>query len=144
MKRQDKIYAVIDTNVLVSNFFSGKGKSNPSIIIDKVVEGTIIPIVNQEILNEYQNVLSRPHFKFPLDAVTILYEVFRQTGIVVEDQYIVSNEEFPDPKDIVFYEVRMAVDDSYLVTGNIKHFPQKPFVVTPAQMVEILKEKGLL
>ena len=71
MKRQDKIYAVIDTNVLVSNFFSGKGKSNPSIIIDKVVEGTIIPIVNQEILNEYQNVLSRPHFKFPLDAVTI-------------------------------------------------------------------------
>lgn len=36
----------------------------------------------------------------------------------------------------------MSVEDAYLVTGNIKHFPKKPFVVTPSQMVEILKERG--
>lgn len=40
--------------------------------------------------------------------------------------------------DIVFYEVKMTVDDSYLVTGNIKHFPTTPLVVTPAQLVEII------
>ena len=34
----------------------------------------------------------------------------------------------------------MSVDDFYLVTGNQKPFPVKPFIVTPAQMVEILKE----
>ena len=45
---------------------------------------------------------------------------------------------FPDPKDVVFYEVTLSKDDAYLVTGNIKHFPQKPFVVTPAEMVSIL------
>ena len=39
---------------------------------------------------------------------------------------------------MVFYEVTLSVDEAYLITGNIKHFPIKPFVVTPAQMIEIL------
>ena len=51
---------------------------------------------------------------------------------------VTSEISFPDPKDIVFYEVAMYKDVAYLVTGNIKHFPKKPFVVTPAEMVEIL------
>ena len=38
----------------------------------------------------------------------------------------------------VFYEVALSVDDSYLVTGNTKHFPKKPFVVTPAEMLQII------
>ena len=44
----------------------------------------------------------------------------------------------PDPNDIVFYEVKMSKEETYLVTGNIKHFPKKPFVVTPREMVEII------
>ena len=31
-------------------------------------------------------------------------------------------------------------DDAYLVTGNLKHFPEKPFVVTPRQMLEIIAQ----
>ena len=38
----------------------------------------------------------------------------------------------------------MSKEDAYLVTGNKKHFPNKPIVVTPVEMVEILKEQGLL
>jgi len=45
---------------------------------------------------------------------------------------------------MVFYEVAMSKENAYLVTGNMKHFPNKPIVVTPAEMVEILKEYGLL
>lgn len=30
-------------------------------------------------------------------------------------------------------------EDALLVTGNIRHFPQKPFIITPAQCVEILQ-----
>ena len=44
----------------------------------------------------------------------------------------------------MFYEVVLSKEDAYLVTGNKKHFPAKPIVVTPAEMVEILKEQGLL
>ena len=37
------------------------------------------------------------------------------------------------------YEVAMSMEGTYLVTGNIKHFPINSIVVTPAEMVEILK-----
>ena len=42
------------------------------------------------------------------------------------------------------YEVAMEKreDDSYLVTGNKKHYPNKDFIVTPAEMIEILKGIG--
>ena len=32
----------------------------------------------------------------------------------------------------------LEVEDAYLVTGNIKHFPTKPFIVTPRQMLDII------
>lgn len=40
----------------------------------------------------------------------------------------------PDPKDKDFYEVVMEerkTEDAYLVTGNIKHFPEYRLEVTP-------------
>ena len=50
-----------------------------------------------------------------------------------------------DAKDVVFYEVTLTAkdvfDEAYLITGNGKHFPIKPFVVTPAEMVKILEEE---
>ena len=51
-------------------------------------------------------------------------------------------EIIPDPKDIAFYEVvmegRKEHNGAYLVTGNIKHFPVKPFIVTPKEMLDIM------
>lgn len=35
----------------------------------------------------------------------------------------------------------MSKDDAYLVTGNIRHFPKEPSVVTPKEMVELLNKK---
>ena len=58
----------------------------------------------------------------------------------IDSRRIGSNEHLPDPKDIVFYEVALANEDSFLVTGNTKHFPKKPFVVTPAEMLQIIQE----
>ena len=50
----------------------------------------------------------------------------------------------PDPKDVVFYAIVMEKrkeEDTYLVTGNIKHFPKVSFVVTPKEMLDIILEK---
>ena len=43
---------------------------------------------------------------------------------------------------MIFYEEKKKKrkDDAYLVTGNQKHFPVRPFVVTPAEMMEILEK----
>lgn len=51
-----------------------------------------------------------------------------------------TDEDFIDKDDIVFYEVALSKEDSYLVTGNIKHFPKKPFIVTPTEMVAIISK----
>ena len=142
MKDGNKIYAVIDTNVLVSTLFSRHGNSNPGIIINQVLEGNITPLVNAFILREYREVLSRSKFNFPESLVSALYYAFIELGIDMETEQLDSIL-FPYKEDVVFYEVKMAVEDSYLVTGNIKHFPKDPLVVTPAQMVAILKEKGI-
>ncbi len=60
-------------------------------------------------------------------------------GIYVEADVL--DEELPDPKDRVFYEVVMEKrkeDEAYLVTGNIRHFPVRPFIVTPREMLDII------
>lgn len=143
MKKNRKIYAVIDTNVLVSSLFSSKSLSNPLLIIKSVLNGNITPLYSEEIIYEYKEVLSRNKFRFKPEDIQNLISVFYEFGIDTPRTGI-SGEAFPDSDDIVFYEVAMSVEDAYLVTGNTKHFPVKTFVVTPAQMVQILLENGLL
>lgn len=37
----------------------------------------------------------------------------------------------------------LSHDGAFLVTGNCKHFPKKPIVVTPAEMLRIMEETFL-
>ena len=84
--------------------------------------------------------LARPKFKFDQRAVETLIDGIIDRGIFVDAVQV--EEVIPDPKDVVFYEVvmegRKEHDDAYLVTGNIKHFPIKSFVVTPKEMLDIM------
>lgn len=141
MKETKRIYAVIDTNVLVSALFSSNGSSNPALVIKAVITGDITPIFNWEIIQEYEEVLSREKFNFDARLISTLISVFKEFGVYAERTEI-KDEMFPDPDDIVFYEVTMSVEDAYLVTGNIKHFPHKPFIVTPSEMVDILHKRN--
>lgn len=134
-----KIYAVIDTNVLVSALFSISGYSNPSIIIRKIIDGDITPLYNEEILAEYEEVLNRDKFPFRKADIDWIISTFIDYGISL-GRTAVSDEEFTDKDDIVFYEVALSKEDSFLVTGNIKHFPKKPFIVTPAEMLTIINK----
>ena len=50
----------------------------------------------------------------------------------------------PDPDDAVFYEIVMEARkdvDAYLVTDNLKHFPEKPYIITPKEMIDIFNKK---
>ena len=133
------IYAVIDTNVLVSALFSIHGESSPAIVIRKIIDGTITPLYNEEILAEYLEVLKRDKFPFRQNDVDWLINLFIEHGISL-NRTSISDEDFCDKDDIVFYEVALSQKDSFLVTGNIKHFPKKPFIVTPTEMVAIINE----
>lgn len=134
----NSLYAVIDTNVLVSALIATKKESHPLTVLANVFAGTITPLFNDEIISEYRDVLSRE--KFHLDPADIedAINAFLRYGLNLE-RTEVKGEVFPDPKDVVFYEVKMSKEYAYLVTGNMKHFPKNPLVVTPAEMVDILR-----
>ena len=136
------IYAVIDTNVIVSALISSNDKSNPTVIVRAVLRGEIKPVYNDEILSEYTEVLSRDKFHIQKSDIDLVISHIIKIGLKVERKEAVG-EIFPDPKDVVFYEVALSKEDSYLVTGNIKHFPKVDFVVTPAEMLAIINENEL-
>ena len=135
---EDKFYAVIDTNVIVSAIISKRLESNPVKIIRAIVQERIVPLFNDEILDEYREVLSRPKFDLTQTKIDSLLKAVITDGLNL-NRTPAEDVKFPDPKDIVFYEIALSKEDSYLVTGNIKHFPIKPFVVTPAEMVKIME-----
>lgn len=135
-----KYFAVIDTNVIVSAML--KSDSFPALVIKEVLLGNINLLINEDILNEYLEVLSRKKFHFPINAVISLMEEIKKQAIYVDATPL--KECLPDPDDAVFYEIVMESRkdvDAYLVTGNLKHFPEKPFVVTPREMIEIINRK---
>ena len=130
------IHAVIDTNVLVSVLLAKSEDSSVIKLIDAVLNGKIIPLFNNEIVAEYTEVLSRPKFNFDKEMRELLVE--RIVFLGEDTDRTTYPESLPDEDDRVFYEVALSTDDAYLVTGNLKHFPKTPIVVTPAQMLDIL------
>ena len=132
-----KYFAVIDTNVLISALL--KHHSIPGSLLELVFTDMITPVLNNEIESEYLSVLSRPKFHFSKEIINDIIQTFRLKGLYIDSSPI--NILLPDPKDVIFYEVVMEQrkqSNTWLVTGNIKHFPNKSYVVTPRQMLGII------
>lgn len=131
-----KVYAVYDTNILVSALLSRKPDSAVVLALETLLSGEVTPLYNDDILAEYDDVLHREQFKFPEDLVSGVVNQIKKEGIPSER--ISSGESFPDPDDAVFYEVALSKEDAFLVTGNTRHFPKTPIVVTPLEFLKIL------
>ena len=136
------IKAVIDTNVIVSAYITKNLEAATSKVLEAVMQCKLTPIYNDQILNEYTEVLHRKKFGIPEHLIKWVLDKIITNG--VRGERVISDEFFPDPKDVVFYEVALSKEDAYLVTGNTKHFPKKPIVVTPAEMLEILQSEEIM
>jgi putative PIN family toxin of toxin-antitoxin system len=133
-----KFYAVFDTNVLVSALMSVRQDSPTVLLLDYVLDEHILLLYNDEILREYDDVLHRDKFHFSKERIKAVLELVK-TGLSLDPT--TSSENFPDPDDRVFYEVAMSKDGSYVVTGNQRHFPRKPIVVSPAEFPAMVEEQ---
>ena len=99
-----------------------------------------MPLVNDEIIGEYDEVLRRPKFRFPEELVAAVMAGIRQSAVSAER--VKNRLAFHGPKDAVFYEVAFSKEDAFLITGNTKHFPHTPpIVVTPAEILDILSSQ---
>ena len=135
-------YAVIDTNVLVSSLLTERADSPTVKVMKAISEGTLIPLYNEEIMKEYDEVLHRKKFPFTEKRIRPVLASIRAFGLHVNPSP--TDEILPDMDDLVFYEVVMEKreDDAYLVTGNLRHFPPRSFIVTPAEMMALIDSAG--
>ena len=132
-----KIFAVVDTNVIVSGMITNNSDSPTAKVLDCLGEKHITHLYCEEILQEYESVLGRNKFNLPKEKIEKFLKMMQSDGIA--SNRVPTNEVFTDPNDVVFYEVALSKEDSFLVTGNVKHFPKVDLVVTPAEMMAIIK-----
>lgn len=120
---------VIDTNVLVSGLINPGGK--PARIIDLLLNGKLILLYDNRILNEYSDVLYRKKFNFS-DALVAPLLAF----ITHECEYVTAiplKIPFQDESDKMFLEVAETGNAEFLLTGNKDHFPKRKNIITPAE-----------
>jgi putative PIN family toxin of toxin-antitoxin system len=122
---------VLDTNVLVSALII-RG-SIPDHIITMVKNRMFQPLYSNAILVEYREVLSRPKFNFHAKDIQRAINGIIRVGAIVD--IISSNFPMPDETDRKFYDVARTAG-AILITGNTKHYPDEPFILTPAAFVQ--------
>lgn len=135
-----KYYAVIDTNVIVSSML--RRDSIPGEIVNLVGDDQIVPLLNEDILGEYAEVLGRNKFGFTNEDIVGALETIREKGIFLERSE--AQEAFVDEDDAVFFEICLSGRSSmnaYLITGNLRHYPIRSYVVTPREMLEIIERE---
>lgn len=128
--------AVIDTNVLVSALWSRYGA--PATIMSMVIRGSLIPCYDYRILSEYREVLKRPKFGFSEAEIHALLDWIESYGYSVMPEPL--NIAFVDQDDKKFYEVAKFCD-AWLITGNKRHFPVEPKIVSATEFLELDDKK---
>jgi putative PIN family toxin of toxin-antitoxin system len=129
------IYAVIDTNVLVSALITKNPEAATAKVVKLLLEHGFIPLYDADIITEYEDVLHRAKFPIRSEVADALIAYIIENGI--EASKVDFEEAMPDEDDRVFYEVSLSQEDSFLVTGNLKHYPASPRVITPADFIEM-------
>lgn len=135
--------AVIDTNVWVAGLLSRTGP--PARIVDLALSGEVVPVVAPATLDELRDVLRRPELRLSeRDVGAVLAYLHLPGDHVLHVDPVAPEHVCSDPDDDVFAAAALEGGASYLITGNLNHFPPSPWrgilIVNPAAF---LKQSGL-
>ncbi|HXE08893.1 MAG TPA: putative toxin-antitoxin system toxin component, PIN family [Acidobacteriaceae bacterium] len=131
--------AVLDTNVIVSAGLNEIGVP-AKLVLDWVLRGQIGTVTCPFVLDEYDEVVHRRKF-VPFGFPPPWLEPLIESSLRLPDPepwpYAI-----PDPKDAPFLALAHA-SGAWLVTGNLKHFPDRArrgvTVLSPAQYLAKLQ-----
>jgi len=123
---------VIDTNVFASALMSPGGK--PDKIYRMFLLGELSLVFNDYILSEYKSVFYRPHLRISQKDADIMVASILQYGENIQPP--TSTSEMPDEDDRIFYDTAKYAG-ACLITGNLKHYPNEPHILSPAQFLEL-------
>ncbi len=121
----NKVFLVLDTNVLVSALINPNGK--PASIFRRFIMGEFQLFLDERIFFEYQEVLNRPKFKFEPTRIAFTLSYIRSHSCFVAAPKI--DIPFTDEKDRKYFEVAKFTG-AILVIGNTKHYPDDPIIKT--------------
>jgi putative PIN family toxin of toxin-antitoxin system len=119
------MFVVLDTNVLVSALWSKNGEAAK--VLALVQNRAVTVCYDSRIMTEYRTVLERPKFSFTK------FEIDSLLGQIEDDGFSIValplTIDFIDESDKKFFEVAKHCD-ALLITGNLKHFPNDPNIIT--------------
>jgi putative PIN family toxin of toxin-antitoxin system len=131
-----RLRLVVDTNVVVSAAL--KPISLPAdALFFSFTSGDLY--VSPEILQEYEETLSRPKFQFPPGVVKEILDTISENARVVRSHTRLSVAD--DPDDNKFLECALVSEADYLITGNLADYPERfetTHIVTPRQFLTLV------
>ena len=135
----EKTNLIIDTNVIVSAFLSSNENSPVSIILFDLYKMKYNLFYSDLIFLEYKDVLNRPKFNFDKKEINQFLLFIKFYGIKINPLSL-RNVIMIDEKDRPFLELFFEIKkfDSYLITGNLKHYPFDSNIVSPRIFIESL------
>lgn len=129
---------VLDTNVLVSGILSPNGP--PAAVLRALLTERVTLCFDERIVSEYREVLTRSKFSFDRELIEELVGFLEAAGSPTLAAPLAVT--LPDPWDQMFIEVAVAGEADFLVTGNLKHFPEPARagvrVVSPREFLDAL------
>ena len=136
------MYAVVDTNVLISSMITHDDSSPTVGVLTSIFNGDIVPIYNDYLIAEYLDVMKRSKFSIPEEWISDVIEGIISLGLDIPSERM--DVKLPDERDIPIYSLVISTRllNSYLITGNIKHFPHEKFVITPREAMRLLNISG--
>lgn len=132
------IRVVVDTNVLVSALLRPNGP--PAEVLLALNSRTIQSCLSGAIFAEYEEVLRRPKLKRSPEEIEQTLEAMRRISLWVRPQTKVNA--CADADDNAFLECAEAARADFVVTGNLRHFPERwkeTLIVTPTQLLATLE-----
>lgn len=133
---------VLDTNILFSGLYSSLGASHQ--VLNRIVEGDLIPVISTPLLFEYEDVLKRNTEKLNLtnEKISIILDNICSLA-VFQNIHFLWRPYLKDPKDDCVLEVCFASQADTIVTHNIKDFVDVDKlaikVIRPGELLEIMK-----
>lgn len=139
------VRAVLDTNVVVAGLRSRNGAS--AVILQLVSRGRVRPVLSGPLLDEYEEVLSRPaqraaHGLSEADLRRVLRGLLFHGDLVptrLERRLVLA----ADPNDAIVAETAIDGAADYLVTHNIRHFAEVGSLVPIVRPADLLRAMAL-
>lgn len=106
---------VLDTNLFISSFFWG---GNPKKVLERVIEGKDELFFTNEILEEIENVMTRPKFHATKESIDYYIKSIEEIGnkIILGKRIKNGSRDLTDNK---FIECGLAANVDYIVSGDI-------------------------